>query len=38
VIGWLAFGQALDAAAVFGIGLIMAGVIVLNVFSRTSVH
>ena len=38
VIGWLAFGQALDAAAVFGIGLIMAGVIVLNVFSRTSIH
>lgn len=38
VIGWLAFGQTLDAAAVFGIGLIMAGVIVLNVFSRTSVH
>ena len=38
VIGWLAFGQTLDAAAVFGIGLIMAGVIVLNVYSRTSVH
>jgi small multidrug resistance pump len=38
LIGWLAFGQTLDAAAVFGIGLIMAGVIVLNVFSRTSVH
>ena len=38
VIGWLAFGQALDAAAIFGIGLIMAGVIVLNVFSRTPIH
>ena len=38
VIGWLAFGQTLDAAAVFGIGLIMSGVIVLNVFSRTPVH
>ena len=38
VIGWLAFGQTLDAAAVFGIGLIMAGVIVLNVFSRSPVH
>jgi small multidrug resistance pump len=38
VIGWLAFGQRLDAAAVLGIGLIMAGVIVLNVFSRTSIH
>jgi small multidrug resistance pump len=38
VIGWFAFGQTLDAAAVCGIGLIMAGVIVLNVFSRSSVH
>jgi small multidrug resistance pump len=38
VIGWLVFGQTLDAAAVFGIGLIMAGVVVLNVFSRASVH
>lgn len=38
VIGWLAFGQTLDAAAVFGIGLIMAGVLVLNVFSRSAVH
>ena len=38
VIGWMAFGQRLDAAAVLGIGLIMAGVIVLNVFSQTSVH
>jgi small multidrug resistance pump len=38
VIGWFAFGQTLDAAAVLGIGLIMAGVIVLNVFSRSPVH
>ena len=38
VIGWFAFGQTLDAAAVFGIVLIMAGVIVLHVFSRTPVH
>ena len=38
MIGWFAFGQTLDAAAVLGIGLILAGVIVLNVFSRSSVH
>ena len=38
VIGWIAFGQRLDAAAVLGIGLIMAGVIVLNLFSRSPVH
>lgn len=38
VIGWFAFGQTLDAAAVFGIGLIISGVIVLNVFSTSSTH
>ena len=38
VIGWLAFGQTLDAAAVFGIALIMAGVIILNVFSKSSLY
>lgn len=38
VIGWLFLGQALDAAAVAGIGLIVAGVIVLNVFSDSVPH
>jgi small multidrug resistance pump len=38
VIGWLAFGQSLDGPAVLGIGLILAGVLVLNVFSRSSAH
>ena len=38
VIGWLAFGQSLDGPAVLGIGLIMAGVIVLNAFSRSPAH
>jgi small multidrug resistance pump len=38
VIGWLAFGQTLDGAAVLGIALIMAGVVVLNVFSKSPVH
>ena len=37
-IGWLAFGQSLDGPAVLGIMLIMAGVVVLNVFSKSSVH
>ncbi|MFA5665127.1 multidrug efflux SMR transporter [Castellaniella sp.] len=36
LIGWLAFGQALDAAGVIGIALILAGVLVLNVFSASS--
>lgn len=35
VIGWLWFGQALDAAAILGMGLIVAGVVVMNLFSST---
>lgn len=38
VIGYFFFGQALDAAAVAGIGLILAGVLVLNVFSAEGGH
>ena len=33
VLGLVVFGQKLDAAAVIGIGLIVAGVVVLNLFS-----
>lgn len=36
--GWAFFGQKLDLAAVLGIGLIVAGVVVLQVFSSTSTH
>ncbi|MFO7285731.1 MAG: SMR family transporter [Gammaproteobacteria bacterium] len=35
LIGWLLFGQRLDAPALIGIGLIIAGVVVLNAFSKT---
>lgn len=35
--GWLIYGQKLDTAGFFGIALIIAGVAVLNLFSRTSV-
>lgn len=38
VIAWVFFKQALDAAALIGIGLIMLGVIIINVFSNTSGH
>jgi small multidrug resistance pump len=38
VIGWVWFRQALDLPALAGMGLIMAGVIVINLFSRTIVH
>lgn len=37
-IGWAVYGQALDAAALVGIGLIVAGVIVLNLFSQSAAH
>jgi small multidrug resistance pump len=33
LIGWLVFKQRLDAAAIFGIGLIVAGVVVIQFFS-----
>ena len=35
---WAFQGQKLDAAAVTGMGLIVAGVIVMNVFSNASSH
>ncbi len=37
-IGWVFFRQALDAAAMVGIALIVAGVIVINLFSVTARH
>ncbi|SDA11436.1 small multidrug resistance pump [Nitrosospira sp. Nsp18] len=38
LIAWLAFGQTLDGFAMLGLALIVAGVIVLNVFSRSVSH
>ena len=37
-IGWVWFRQSLDAAAVIGLGLIIAGVLVVNLFSKTMSH
>ncbi|MAK54557.1 MAG: QacE family quaternary ammonium compound efflux SMR transporter [Pusillimonas sp.] len=34
LVGWWFFRQALDLPAVIGMGLIVAGVIVINVFSK----
>lgn len=36
--GWLLHRQALDAPALVGIGLILAGVLVINLFSRSAGH
>lgn len=36
--GLLLFGQKLDAPALIGMALIVAGVVVMNVFSRSVIH
>ena len=38
VIGWVVYRQVLDAPAIIGMGLIIAGAIVINVFSKSVVH
>lgn len=38
LIGWLVFGQVLDLPAVLGIGLILAGIVIIQVFSKTAMH
>lgn len=38
VVGWAVFGQKLDFASIVGMSLIIAGVVVINVFSKVSTH
>jgi small multidrug resistance pump len=38
VIGWVLYGQSLDRAALAGIALIVAGVLVIQLFSKSSGH
>lgn len=38
LLGWWVHREALDLAAIVGLGLILAGVIVINVFSRAVGH
>jgi small multidrug resistance pump len=38
VAGWFLYQQKLDTPALVGISLIVAGVVVLNLFSKTAVH
>jgi small multidrug resistance pump len=38
VVGWVLYGQQLDAAAFLGIALIAAGVVVLNTLSASLAH
>lgn len=38
IIAFLAYGQTLDLPALIGMGLILAGVLVINLFSQSSAH
>ena len=37
-IGWIYYQQALDAAGLIGLALILAGVLIVNLFSKTVGH
>ena len=37
-VGWVVFGQKLDMPAIIGLGLILAGVLVVNLFSGAARH
>lgn len=37
-VGWLLHGQKLDIPAMIGMGLIIAGVVIINLFSKTVAH
>lgn len=38
VVSWFLYQQTMDTAAVIGIGLIVAGVLVINLFSEVAAH
>jgi multidrug transporter EmrE-like cation transporter len=38
LVAWIVYGQRPDAAGFVGMSLILAGVLVLNLLSKTSVH
>ena len=37
-VGWIMHGQKLDIPAMLGMGLIIAGVVIINLFSKTVAH
>ena len=37
-VGWIAFGQKLDGWAALGMGLIIAGVLIMNLLSKSAAH
>ena len=38
MVGWIWLGQKLDLGALIGMGLIISGVLVMNLFSNTTSH
>lgn len=38
VIGFVIYGQRLDMPAILGLGLILAGIVVIQLFSNTATH
>jgi small multidrug resistance pump len=38
IIGWVMYKQTLDFAAMLGVGMIVAGVLVIHLFSKSVVH
>ncbi|QWD65527.1 multidrug efflux SMR transporter [Polynucleobacter sp. MWH-Aus1W21] len=38
IVGWIWLGQKLDVGALIGIGLIISGVLVINIFSQSVAH
>ncbi len=36
LVGWTVFKQSLDLAAIMGLGLMIAGIIVINLFSKST--
>jgi small multidrug resistance pump len=37
-LAWIIYGQKLDAPALLGLALIVAGILVINLFSQASAH
>lgn len=38
LVGWLVHGQKLDIPAILGMGCIIAGVVIINLFSKSVAH
>lgn len=38
IVGWLLFGQKLDAPAIIGMAMIVGGVVIMQAYSKTTGH